>query len=314
MSPESSTEALRSLVQGILENSALLRGPHPAVLYHYTSADGMAGILNSQSLWMTDIRYMNDLSELQYATALLIQRLERRMSVTGVTARRRAFLRSCTERLDSLLAFGPAVFSASFCEDGNLLSQWRAYRGRGGGYAVGFDLVHTLRFLSRPCLLRKMVYDTNLQSELLDLAIEAFLLYVDTLDDDPESLKPPLEEFGRATLDILLSLKHPSFEEELEWRLIYMGPGHPRYERGALTPKIRTFDGNIIPYFDTSFAAAVQASKDDTYGVRFPISHVRIGPTVNAELNRESVKQALLGIAPDVEHRVTDSGIPLRWL
>jgi len=79
-------------------------------------------------------------------------------------------------------------------------------------------------------------------------------------------------------------------------------------------PDIRTFDGNVIPYHKVSLVGAITASKDDTSGIRFPIVNVMIGPTVNPELNRNSVTNALLSIAPDVEHLVTDSGIPLRWL
>jgi hypothetical protein len=87
----------------------------------------------------------------------------------------------------------------------------------------------------------------------------------------------------------LLCFKHPAFQEEREWRLVHIGGGHPRYDRSATTPKIRTFDGNLIPYREVSFRPAVEASTDDTAGIRFPIVDVKIGPTMNAELNRESI-------------------------
>ena len=38
----------------------------PFRLYHYTSADGLIGIMTSKSFFMTNLKYMNDLSELQY--------------------------------------------------------------------------------------------------------------------------------------------------------------------------------------------------------------------------------------------------------
>src|ERR687891_1650454 len=43
----------------------------PEVLYHYTTADGLLGIVGSTSFWMTSLRYMNDQSELQYARELV---------------------------------------------------------------------------------------------------------------------------------------------------------------------------------------------------------------------------------------------------
>lgn len=38
--------------------------PHPSeLLYHYTSAEGVLGITSPDSLWATNIRYMNDSRE-----------------------------------------------------------------------------------------------------------------------------------------------------------------------------------------------------------------------------------------------------------
>jgi hypothetical protein len=39
----------------------------PATLYHYTSVDGLLGILRSKRIWATDIRFLNDRSEFFHA-------------------------------------------------------------------------------------------------------------------------------------------------------------------------------------------------------------------------------------------------------
>ena len=39
----------------------------PAVLYHYTSPSGLAGIVERTQLWATDVRFLNDSQELKYA-------------------------------------------------------------------------------------------------------------------------------------------------------------------------------------------------------------------------------------------------------
>lgn len=41
------------------------------LLYHYTTISGLKGIVESQSLWASDVRYMNDSAELQYIISLL---------------------------------------------------------------------------------------------------------------------------------------------------------------------------------------------------------------------------------------------------
>jgi len=40
------------------------------IIYHYTSLQGLLGIIESRSIWTTNIIYLNDTSELNYATKL----------------------------------------------------------------------------------------------------------------------------------------------------------------------------------------------------------------------------------------------------
>src|SRR5712671_6860096 len=43
----------------------------PRLLYHYTSADGLLGMLEGRQLWATNVRFMNDTSELGYGIGLV---------------------------------------------------------------------------------------------------------------------------------------------------------------------------------------------------------------------------------------------------
>jgi hypothetical protein len=291
----------------------------PEVLYHYTSAEGLIGILQSRSIWLTDLRYMNDSSELQYARTLVEARIENKRATDGLSTTQQEFLRRVQMTFDPF-KHGSSVFAASFCEAGNLLSQWRAYRGRGGGYAIGIDFFHTLRFLSRPSVLRRVVYDKAAQERLLDTVIEQFLITIDTFSTDrpPEDIADFLpiacQHFAAVIGEFLFALKHPDFIEEREWRLVHFAHVDPRMNRGVVTPQVRSYEGNVIPYFIVEFKAAVEASKDDTSGIPFPIAELVIGPTVGAQLNRQSVKTLLLSMNPDVEPRIKESEIPLRWL
>lgn len=320
MSREEADKALKDAIESVVGMQWAEAIPSSGVLYHYTSAEGLSGILGSRGLWMTDIRYMNDLSELQYATERLKSRLDARLELSGNTEIGKEFIEACLRNTGSL-GNSVALFSVSFCEESNLLSQWRAYRGQGGGYALGFDCVHLLRLLDKPCVLRKVIYDQSVQDRLLDDAIDVFMHLEDQLQirapldvDGRRAIADIATAFSNSSLQLLFSIKHPGFSEEREWRLVYSESSHPRYSRSATVPTIRTYDGNIIPYVILSFDLAIKASKDDTLGIRFPIVEVKVGPTINAELNRYSISRALLGIAPDVEHYITDSGIPLRWL
>src|SRR5260370_42586613 len=43
----------------------------PKVLYHYTKAEAFQKILNSGTIWASDIRYMNDASEVTHVADIL---------------------------------------------------------------------------------------------------------------------------------------------------------------------------------------------------------------------------------------------------
>ena len=298
----------------------------PRVLYHYTSAEGLIGILESKSLWLTELRYMNDMSELQYAWERVREQIERARSTRGLFESQATFLERVGGKYDPFEA--TSVFAASFCEAGNLLSQWRAYRGRGGGYAIGFDLLHSLSFLSKPCTLRKVVYDANVQRTIVNGILT---LYLDALAEEERKEGPvkvierfmgkaggPPSEFlasySSAIAQTVYAFKHPDFVEEREWRLVHFASVHPRINRSAPIPNVRSYDGNIIPYFPVGLDGAAKASRDDTAGIPFLIREVMIGPTINESLNERSVRMLLDGWNPDAAPAIKHSSIPLRWL
>src|SRR5262245_58864537 len=94
-------------------------------LYHYTSLGGLVGIVESKSIWATHISYLNDAAEVRYAIELL------RAEILTVANSVSDEERKCLVQLQHWLAHGfvhnHLLFTASFTENGNLLSQWRAY-------------------------------------------------------------------------------------------------------------------------------------------------------------------------------------------
>lgn len=135
----------------------------PASVYHYTSAEGLLGIVGSGQLRATDLRYLNDTSELHYGLTEMLRAYEATSQASKQTFTDQlaelyriedwqpigelglsAFVNLPQER------FGPVANAivnsleesiiigvACFCGEGDLLSQWRGYGI--GGYALGFD-------------------------------------------------------------------------------------------------------------------------------------------------------------------------------
>src|SRR5215218_3597375 len=100
----------------------------PEVLFHYTTLVGGYGILRSDALWMTKIRYLNDTSELEIGIATFKLLLEELLRGPG-SADEHRLIEAVLAGLGSVAASNICV--TSFCEHGDLLSQWRWY-GEGG--------------------------------------------------------------------------------------------------------------------------------------------------------------------------------------
>jgi len=116
------------------------------------------------------------------------------------------------------------VFSLTARED--QLSQWRAYC-RGGGYALGFrrtelqSLMRAHCFFLGPCLYEKADQESRI-TDCLRAGMNAY----DTAKAGSEQTTPRtaaiegLKECGLNLYILAALLKHPSFCEEEEWRLI----------------------------------------------------------------------------------------------
>jgi len=107
-------------------------------LFHYTTQAGLCGIIESKSLWFTDIFYLNDATELEYTFNLVQDVIEiksRNMDVRGLMAGSDSsqiihFINESAQYRFIAESVGFYVFSFSKKPDD--LSQWRAYSDDGG--------------------------------------------------------------------------------------------------------------------------------------------------------------------------------------
>jgi len=116
--------------------SQLQGTPTPPIIHHYTDDSGLRGILQSGKLWLTDVFYLNDPSELRYGVGIAIETLAR--AAAGGPLEQRIFAQDFRKYQNSAES-AAHFFVLSFSEIGNDLSQWRAYADNGCGYSLGFD-------------------------------------------------------------------------------------------------------------------------------------------------------------------------------
>src|SRR5690606_36357166 len=109
-------------------------------LFHYTTAQGLAGILKEKAIWATHYRYLNDRVELELAEMLITEEARRLANEYEPESEESLFLQDFADahERDSLTNVAD-VYLASFSERGDLLSQWRGYGDDGRGYSVGIE-------------------------------------------------------------------------------------------------------------------------------------------------------------------------------
>ena len=151
----------------------------PPELFHYTTADGLKGIMERDRIWATNYRYVNDLTELLHANGFLRDELLARLPSTSSLVQ--AVFEAILKTPD--LLFGMTdVFVACFCEDGDLLSQWRAYGGSGGGYAIGYqDIAIRTGIVGSQYGLYKVIYKEDQQKEIINFLLDEFSAAVEQL-------------------------------------------------------------------------------------------------------------------------------------
>src|SRR6185295_16074298 len=110
---------------------------HRRILYHYTSAAGLHGIITSATLRASNYPYLNDTSEIDYGRKVVLGFLHDEVQKRDVEYERQ-LLKEAAVRLDRntwenepdpiIRQSEPLeVYLTSFCEEPDLLSQWRAY-------------------------------------------------------------------------------------------------------------------------------------------------------------------------------------------
>ena len=271
-------------------------GP-PDLLYHYTGLEGLEGILRERMIWAADVRYLNDTSEVQYSREVIGRRAaDREAELSGTYG---GFLAHGTAADLGGSAMFPDTFVASFCEDGDNLTQWKTYGRAGHGFALGFCW-ESLRQLSQVSSysLVPIIYDAARQDErvdhVIDEAADQYAAWGGETSDFTSAKQVLLVTY--ALMVALWSIKHPSYADEREWRLVHMMfPLDP-----PPTPFFRDGPSELTPYEKVPLNAVLGG---------FPLKEIVLGPcALDTRLQVEACL-AENGIGGVV---VRDSDVPFR--
>lgn len=296
--------------------------PDDQTLFHYTDLTGLRGVLATRSFWLTHAFALNDPAELDYGVTLVSRQISEALGAHESDTVPHQALSGLRTQVHNAFGVLHHPFVASFCEEGDLLSQWREYGARGGGYAVGVG-VSNRTHLGVPGTdhedpypyFRKVLYDPEEQGRLVRSFLDA---YLDAVADATRgsALRLPAEERSIAPMwmasqaanyffDLAVSFKHPAFAEEKEWRLVRVLADRTSADQ----VQFREARGELVPYRP----AHLYDLADEPEPVRtFPLHSIHFGPTLHPRATSAALS-LLVAHEAARPHRITVADyVPVR--
>lgn len=301
-----------------------------SILYHYTDAVGLAGIVSPSSwpvrydddaytygsaakLWASDVRYMNDTSELAFGAEIFRESLAAASADRAVPDEMRSVFGVLAQWFDPerVLDWPLRCFATSFCADGDLLSQWRGYAGGVGGYAIGFSRAAVERACAFhpkstalgntpfPARLQRVIYGREAASAWAEKIVSSMAASASKFVHDMDGNLKPFD-LSVVVFREILALKESAFSEENEWRLSAVN--ELRYPAN-----IRAGRAGLLPYLEM----AINLRPDESDVLPGAIERLVVGPGPH-QLAQVVAARELLSINGHAPAVVVPSKVPFR--
>lgn len=260
------------------------------LIYHYCDASTFHSICTHKTIRLSDLFSMNDFLEIHWGYSIWEKAATIALSEVG-----KEFL----DKIDEIIHFSGVkglLLASCFSQNGDVLSQWRAYADDGKGYSIGFSANNLIQLPVRPL---KVLYDEKQQiSETLTL-IRAIYQVEKEMGYTFEN------KFVQACLGLsfdLAAFKNPAFFEEQEVRLVHLlnfeesnnflklvdGDGFSfNQEYKGQQVKFRMSQNIPIPFIDIDFS---------NNGNVNPVHSIIIGPKNDVRTTTISVFLETIGI------------------
>lgn len=238
-------------------------------IYHYTSSNGLHGILSSGVLYFTDSLFLNDRNERKNFYLLLREYLktwnrDQREILLQRYFRQPDYITRCLEKTDPAQEEASRYFVLSCSTEKDSLPMWNYYTrsANAAGYNIHFEtsslikqlkthpVLEQLKAGKQPLLCRKVVYDEKVKRNALERVLERFSRQWERRESEEERgrLLSGLEQKFE-TMSLFYKDRAFAHEEEIRLvipscnkkihRLAGSGENQPygfRQVRGAQTP------------------------------------------------------------------------------
>jgi len=270
----------------------------PSLLFHYTSAAGLLGIVTSRVLRASNFAYLNDSTEIRYGESVVREILAKHVAdATGLAKDALGVTLQVIERLTADIEF----YLTCFCTESDLLSQWRGYGTASGRFCVAFDCDKL--FNQTPSLkhrLKKVIYDRKTQDAKIMAVIDRAKVALGeavalNATQQKDCVKRICSELFEKLIWELCFFKHPGFAEEKEWRAVH-------WMEDTAQMKFEARGGTIRPFVEMFNSG--QPSP-------LPIAEVIVGSSIIGSPTKKTV-ELLLEACHYQAVKVRESGVPFR--
>lgn len=221
------------------------------ILFHYCSTQVFHSVVTNKQLWMSDISKSNDYKEILMLNPGIFYQIESlykdnpfpfefdgSKDIDAI----RSILQKASYYINEYYTRGILrSFVSCFCEDGDVLSQWRGYANDGNGFSVGFSLKELQKYCDNTegiISIDKVEYVSKDRiNEIVLKNAEIVINNLKELRDESINLFPDSKEkIGKYVEEIMwlllvgdleklfirsLKYKWDSFREEKEWRMYF---------------------------------------------------------------------------------------------
>lgn len=205
------------LHERLLRHSLVPEVVQGQIIYHYTTAAGLLGILQTGTLRGTNAGFLNDSSEIAYGLSLAEEVLREEIATRADPAER-----ALADKTLGMLAADPKpfeVYVTSFSARRDVLSQWRGYTSQNGRFCIGFRVDG---FSERDAfrLPQRVEYARDAQRKAVHDAVSIACAALHEAVDDSHHAWQCVMALTFHLRRVICGFKHGGFAEEEEWRSI----------------------------------------------------------------------------------------------
>ncbi len=248
--------------------------PNDLLFYHYCSPETFLSICSGKKLRFSDLNSMNDHLENIWGYNIWIE-------VANDLLQSGEMQKDFIDQIDEVLHMASLNFLRLACclsQDGDVLSQWRAYASDASGYSIGFSANGLLKM---PVRILNAIYDKEEQKNIVKAFVKS--VFEVTSNKTDFSKNNDFEDICTEFAINLSCFKNSAFNEELETRLIHVAvldttdANNPQYMFGGGTANGKECKDYPISYRMNKSVPAVYIDIDYFYDTN-PIKEVILGP------------------------------------